>query len=186
MKDTPQVSIWIPLLVAGIGFIGVLASQVLSAWQETRRARRAQADKAADRAHEDHSWHRGQRLALYGEFVTTVAQVERDRDEIGRHSIAPGDPTESREALKMLRESCDHMRHAGGQLQVLATLPIVNYAMQIELNATRCYTAFMGAVIETVSVDKWEETHDDLKEQFIITRDKLLNAMREDLGTPER
>ncbi|WP_170223246.1 hypothetical protein [Nonomuraea turkmeniaca] len=108
-----QVSIWVPVVVAVLGIIGVIAGQFVSAWREDRRWRR-------ELAREDLRWEREQqrecqsreseaavhwrneRLRLYSGFVAVV----RDWVRLLRQASYDYEPKKdiSPETLSRLRE----------------------------------------------------------------------------------
>jgi hypothetical protein len=78
-----QVSIWVPIIVGAIGFIGVVAGQLVNAWREDRRWKRDQEREEfrwkrqceADDvkyAHESALDWQNKRIELYGEYLRAV------------------------------------------------------------------------------------------------------------------
>ncbi|MFC0105692.1 hypothetical protein [Kibdelosporangium aridum] len=82
-----QVSIWVPIIVGAIGFIGVVAGQLVNAWREDRRWKREQEreelrwkrQREADDVkyfHESGLDWREKRIELYGDYLNSVRIFE--------------------------------------------------------------------------------------------------------------
>lgn len=85
-QPSPGVPLWVPILVAVLGIVGIVAGQLINAWREDRRWRREQQredlrwQRDQRKEHDNHSRElerqaHDDRLALYAEFLHDVQDL---------------------------------------------------------------------------------------------------------------
>lgn len=94
-----EVSQWLPLTVAALGIIAVVAGQLINTWREHRHVH-----LQAQRDHQTH-W-RDQRTEVYSSFFAAVQDWQEAASKVTLNDIS--DPTSS--AASALRERCEASR----------------------------------------------------------------------------
>jgi hypothetical protein len=106
------VSVWVPIGVAGVGFIGVLASQWIGSWREDRRWRRERELHDDDRRY-------AARQEAYAQLIGTIERWDlalyplRTASPVG---VTDVDPVQ----LERVRESADSATRAMGLVTLVA------------------------------------------------------------------
>lgn len=74
--QTGSLPVWVTLVVAGVGFLGLIAAQLINAWREDRRLKSELTREQARWDREDHANWRVRRLDTYREFLDATAEWE--------------------------------------------------------------------------------------------------------------
>lgn len=69
-----QVSVWVPIVVAVLGIVGLVVGQLVNAWREDRRWEREQAREKDKRDHEVRTHWEKERLDAYTHFAKVLGE----------------------------------------------------------------------------------------------------------------
>jgi hypothetical protein len=164
---------WGTLLVAGLGLVGVLLTQLLNDRRERRRL-----------VHDDRRWVRANRAATYEEFYRVIAAFRRVADRLGEQAEAHraartrfGQIKPVKSVGRMYEELgnlADDAAKMYGRIRLLAPPGVIDAAGSV----VEALTPYQEAQVGTSQGDEGPELFRRL--------DAAVAAMRSDLDTEQR
>jgi hypothetical protein len=191
--NTPQVSIWVPVVVGLIGLVGIVIGQLTNAWLENRRWKREKAredlrwqrdiqkDEAA-RASADRSHWRDKKFEIYNELLSFMKSWRDLNDDAAKQHRLLGSLTD------VNKEACEKIilasREYRDKVELIAT---DREAKKVLFDAIKIYLLWSDLMSkDRAPISTFGATVDSFVDANSEVIDVLLAAIRVDLGIGDK
>lgn len=185
MKDG-QVSVWVPIIVGVIGFLGVIAGQLINAWREQKREelrwKRESQRESMKLRHENVAQWRETRLSAYTTLLDSVNQVY----SILKRGHVALTREESNTEFEEFRKALMRMREAESSVTLVGTKKLFAY---MERDARLPDLVFIlmfrrigkerGGDLSQEERNHWTFALESIEDY----RSRLVDILRDELGT---
>jgi hypothetical protein len=183
-----QVSVWIPILVAVLGIVGVILGQAVNAWRENKKLAIEGEREKIRLEHDDRKDMRTERLKAYSDFLSTwkewMTSIE-SLQHIGEHDEGDGVVrVDWAEARELLLSSNSRLSDAWARIELLGSGDVVRVARRAREIGAVLYEKYVHIRRHVGDLSKHRTAMDAMVRDYIsAVQGPLLGAFRADLGT---